>query len=370
MSKRVECLICNNKLKNVQSLKVHLKKQHGLSYIEYKERFDLYPTCEWCNKKIRSEKPRKFCDNRCRYKYTANEKTKNTPDIPYCRICGLKGKSLITHINMVHGMSLYEYMNKFELEKSDVHHKSYLNNISDRVSGKNNPGYKHRGRLSPFSKKFIKYDNLDEEDKEKSVNSTFKNRKERAPEDNPCRMEYYLKFTNGNIENAEKLYREKQATFSLEKCTEKYGEEQGYKIWKERQNKWLSSYKKLNYSKISQKLFWGLYNIIKDDFNEIYFATLDKNKTIDESGKNYEYKIETNKSFVKLDFFIKDVNKAIEFDGDYWHGEKRGNQERDRIREESIMNQNPEMKILHVKERDYKNNPEEVIRVCKEFIYG
>ena len=25
-----------------------------------------------------------------------------------------------------------------------------------------------------------------------------------------------------------------------------------------------------------------------------------------------------------LDFYVKDNNKVIEFDGDYWHGEKRG----------------------------------------------
>lgn len=32
------------------------------------------------------------------------------------------------------------------------------------------------------------------------------------------------------------------------------------------------------------------------------------------TGKNYF-----------LDFYVKDNNVAIEFDGDYWHSEKRGN---------------------------------------------
>ncbi|MFW6029240.1 MAG: hypothetical protein ACOCRO_03200 [Halanaerobiales bacterium] len=96
---------------------------------------------------------------------------------------------------------------------------------------------------------------------------------------------------------------------------------------------------------------------------------MDSNKKLDESGKNYEYKVETLKSYAKIDFYIKDINKAIEFDGDYWHGENRGNKQRDQIREDSILAKNPNMKILHVRERDYKNNPEETISQCLRFIY-
>ena len=34
---------------------------------------------------------------------------------------------------------------------------------------------------------------------------------------------------------------------------------------------------------------------------------------------------EHTKTTYFLDFYIEDNNKVIEFDGDYWHGEKRGN---------------------------------------------
>ena len=74
------------------------------------------------------------------------------------------------------------------------------------------------------------------------------------------------------------------------------------------------------------------------------------------------------KSYVKLDFYVKDIDKCIEFDGDYWHGQKRGNQKRDKIREVEIMKSYPTLKIFHVKERDYKNDPEKVINECLDFI--
>lgn len=34
---------------------------------------------------------------------------------------------------------------------------------------------------------------------------------------------------------------------------------------------------------------------------------------------------EQTRSTYFLDFYVEDNNKVIEFDGDYWHGEKRGN---------------------------------------------
>ena len=47
---------------------------------------------------------------------------------------------------------------------------------------------------------------------------------------------------------------------------------------------------------------------------------------------------------------------------------KRGNQERDRLREKEILESIPDIKILHVKEKDYKNEPEKVITECVRFL--
>lgn len=86
-------------------------------------------------------------------------------------------------------------------------------------------------------------------------------------------------------------------------------------------------------------------------------------------NKNYEYEVllEDNIHRYFLDFYIEDNNKAIEFDGDYWHGEKRGNQKRDKEREEKLK-QLGFTHIFHVKERDYRTNPQKTINECIEFI--
>jgi len=182
----------------------------------------------------------------------------------------------------------------------------------------------------------------------------------------PTQLGYWLNkgYTE---EQAKQLVSERQSTFSLKKCIEKHGEIEGKKRWKERQEKWLSNYKRFNYSKISQELFWMIYEKIKDDFNDIYFATLGKRKGKDLSGKNHEYRIDIGDSFCKADFFIKDINKIIEFDGDYCHGEARGNQKRDRERDLLLFESGYE--VLHIREHEWKDNPEQILNKCKEFIY-
>jgi len=100
---------------------------------------------------------------------------------------------------------------------------------------------------------------------------------------------------------------------------------------------------------------------IKDDYAEIYFAKLG-------DGINNEYFLRTKKFGKFLDFYIKDINVCIEFDGDYWHGTKPGNKENDAIREKEILESNPSLKILHIKECDYNNTPHKIINDCINFI--
>jgi len=55
---------------------------------------------------------------------------------------------------------------------------------------------------------------------------------------NTVSIEYFLKKTNGNMEKAKELQKERQTTFSLKKCIAKYGEEKGLEVFNERQRKW------------------------------------------------------------------------------------------------------------------------------------
>ena len=129
----------------------------------------------------------------------------------------------------------------------------------------------------------------------------------------------------------------------------------------------MSNLPKSNYSQISQKLFWAIYNQLpKEIKNECKFATNDNGIRNDHVNK--EFMFELNETYAKLDFYIPSLKCWIEFDGDYWHGEARGNQERDRKREEAIKKVMPSIKLKRVSERDFKENPELIIDECVEWI--
>jgi hypothetical protein len=131
----------------------------------------------------------------------------------------------------------------------------------------------------------------------------------------PTNLEYWTKKGFSKEESKQKVSKY-QSTFTLEKCIEKYGEEEGKKRFTERQKKWLNSLLTngnmvIGYSKISQELFYKIletYDII--DREKIYFAT-----------HNGEYKIEKENGGVWLyDFTDLKNKKIIEYNGDDYHG--------------------------------------------------
>jgi hypothetical protein len=131
-----------------------------------------------------------------------------------------------------HGMTTDEYKEKYNLPiKSQK--------LCDAVKGENNPGYQHGGKLSPFSKNFVNYQGDDK------IQELFdKATKTRIENGNvPTSIEYFLKKSNGDMELARKMQTERQTTFSLDICIQRHGEEQGRRVWEERQNKWLETIK-------------------------------------------------------------------------------------------------------------------------------
>jgi len=167
-------------------------------------------------------------------------------------------------------------------------------------------------------------------------------------------------------EKAKEILSKRQRTFSKEICIQKYGEEKGLKIFNERQKKWLENNKRSNFSKISQELFWDILNEnpkIKED--EVYFATYNKG-ALDNSGKNHEYRLNVIGSYILPDFFIKNKNKIIEFDGTYYHRKTPENAKREANRDKMIIESG--YKILHISEYDYKNKKDAVIKKCLDFL--
>jgi len=201
-------------------------------------------------------------------------------------------------------------------------------------------------------------------------------------------IQYWIKkgYTK---EKAEIKRKERQTTFSKEICIKKYGEEVGLIKWQERQDKWLKALddktdeekieinrKKLlnnsGYSKMSQDLFWSIYNNFKE--HNIIFQELSNREVI-----MYNHDIKQMYKYDYVDFTNK---KVIEFNGDFWHcNPKKYNENyfnkvkqkyanelwnKDKIKNDFVINKGYD--LLVVWETDFKQNKEKVIKQCIDFI--
>lgn len=317
----IECLLCHSNIRHPE-WGTHLKYQHQTNGLEYKKKFHTEKTQE---------------DLLIEGAVT-------------CAICGLIAHDLVSHITRTHKMSIVVYREQF---RSPIHSSRYTAALSEKIKGDKNPAYQSDGRLSPFSKKFLHYTN--EEDRLAMVDKAKTSI--RNNHSNTTTIEYWMKRTGGNVEDAEMRLSERQCTFSLEKCIAKFGKEDGTTRWLERQMKWHTNYKKSNFSKVSQRLFWDIFYQY-DNIDVVYFAQLG-------NQDNNELTLKLSHRTIKPDFIDIERKRIIEFDGDYWHG-KHYSSERLASRDEAIVNEN--YKILHIAECDYKKDPEKVISTCLSFL--
>ena len=183
------------------------------------------------------------------------------------------------------------------------------------------------------------------------------------------RIEFYLN-KGMNEEEAYNALQKRQATFSLYKCIEKYGEEKGLEIFNNRQKIWNKKlqniFKQGKYvqSPIANKLFSEIKNKldIKENIEEKYIFN-------DELHKGYLF-----------DFCLN--NKLIEFNGDYWHANpkfygplsfiKAKNKkakdiwEYDKTKIQTAEKQG--YKVLTIWEYDYNNDKEKTLKKCIDFL--
>lgn len=137
--------------------------------------------------------------------------------------------------------------------------------------------------------------------------------------------------------------------------TEKYGEEVGKIKFREFLISKISNFKD-KYSKISQNLFWGIYeNLNEEQKSKCYFYELNQEYSF------YVWKKEI--TLINVDFKLK--NKIIEFDGDYWHSKKE-QIIKDNLRDEYLKEKG--YFIKRVKEIEFRKNKELVINECLNFL--
>lgn len=191
-------------------------------------------------------------------------------------------------------------------------------------------------------------------------------------------IQYWL--NKGYSENEAKIKLSiRQSTFSLEKCIEKYGKEEGLIKFNERQIKWQKTlYKngklKSGYSEVSQELFNKL--IEKVDVNDINYFLFAK--------KGGEFVLSDDNGFYRYDFTDLKNKKIIEYNGDDYHGnpnkykaEDYPNPFRkdltakdiwDKDERKKLIANNKGFEVLVVWDSEYKKNKQEIIDKCKNFL--
>lgn len=174
----------------------------------------------------------------------------------------------------------------------------------------------------------------------------------------------YLYFKNKyGVDNGKKYWNERSLkikksllNLDFDKFKEKYGD--NAKIIYENILQ-LYADRRSNYSKISQKLFWLIFDNFKQKEN-IKFAELNEEETI--------YYFENNqKKYYKIDFLYNN-NKIIEYNGELFHDYNNPLVlERDEKKCEILKSMGFKIKIVW--EKDFKNNMIDVLNECLNFLY-
>lgn len=180
--------------------------------------------------------------------------------------------------------------------------------------------------LTPLNSKFWINKGLSDEEAAMEIKLIQQNNALKFTQKKKSNPELYSAYTTSQLaywlnkgyseDNAKQLLSERQKTFTLEKCIQKYGEVEGKQRFTDRQTKWSNSLinngnLKIGYSKISQELFYKLldsYDI--NERNDVFFAT-----------HNKEYRLNKKEGGVWLyDFTDAKRKKIIEYHGDMYHG--------------------------------------------------
>lgn len=242
------------------------------------------------------------------------------------------------------------------------------------VSGEKNPMHRsrttdlQRRQISPKCIEFYerKHPELSHEEHlkmlQKQVEKTNKTLTD--PTRRTTNIEYYI--SRGlSEEDAKAALIERQRTFTLEKCIEKYGDVEGRKRFNERQDKWVNSLKKNFHNNGTTQIFQSSLGV--EIFNEL-------SKII----KGLEQEFHISEYF----YDIRYKNKIVEINGDYWHANpNKYNADYFNITKQMyaseiwgrdnfkrICAEAAGYKVYYIWEYDYRKNPKETIQKCVEFL--
>ena len=373
---KIECKICGKEFRSTNHLQSHKisTKQYYDKYILKNEADKLCPICG---------KEKRFKNIIEGYEYNCYNCRKK--EIIFCDICKINiGKyGFFRHLKYKHNITLKQYYDKYILkneadklcpicgkEKSILSiTKGYYHKTCDNKNCIN----KHRDNI--MSKLDINGKSGYDKMSEKMVYT-----KRNTIDDNGLSIidKAGLKFgeTWNSLSNKKKdEWKENRRKGNIRsmgvdnpwKC------KKITKIIQKKRMKTLMKNGTLNnyYSKISQDLFWSIYERLPKKLKKYtYFAEL--------NNENYFYD-NINNSYYFYDFVISNIKFCIEFNGDYWHANPEFYKEddivikykvdeiwnRDKVKNDFIRSKGYELVIVW--ENEYKNDE---VKVLEKVLYS
>ena len=267
-------------------------------------------------------------------------------------------------------------------EEREKMRQEYIQNYWEKMpdySGQNNPNsktntteYERRSR-SPRCIEFYqrKYPNATPDEQQEMLNKYFaKNRLRIKNTIKDTNIEYYLN-QGMSEEEAELALKNRQSTFSLDKCIKKYGEEEGKRIFNERQSKWIKKLQKSFEINGDSRSTTSMFaeDMIKAICKYLFIPVPTREKYLSDGEHNFAFDFTLGK-------------KIIEFQGDYWHCNPAKYSadyvhktygitaqevwDKDKIKLECARNHGYD--VLYIWELDYRKDREGQLKKCLEFL--
>lgn len=296
---------------------LHFKRSSNWQCIEYYEK--LYPNLTHEEHlKLKEERQNKKANN-CKTKL--NYWVNNYPELTL-----EEQKELCSKYNKEHNYQCIEYYlsrgipedEAEKIMKSKI--KGAAKKISEKVKGDKNPMHhsrttqEQRNAISPRNIAFYenKYPDLSHEEHVRLRDKFFEENRQRVKNAiKDKNIEYYLN-QGMLLEEAKIALKERQSTFSLKKCIERYGVEEGTYIFEERQSKWVHKLQK-NFEK------YGDGRGGQSQFGHDLISVLCEHLNIEYPKKEKYIGIKGSKDIKGYAYDFCYGKKLIEFNGDYWH---------------------------------------------------
>ena len=208
--------------------------------------------------------------------------------------------------------TLEKYITKYEYKA----HKLYKEYVKSKCKGWHRPGLNHDSKSLEFCIKKFGIEKGKEVYKQKCFDCG-----------KPTRIQYFI--DKGLTEDEAKIaLKERQSTFSLEKCIIKYGEIEGTKRWKERQIKWqntLNSKSEEEIKRINMSKSSGKGNVTINGYCLLYYIRFYNNEDnfnvwkIGITGRSVEerFNLKLLKTHHNLDYELKFIQKYNSVDEAY-----------------------------------------------------